>query len=158
MHLITQIFSLLVNICEEIRNIEIIYFFLSFHPGMSIRTFCHDGNILYLSCLIKQPLVTYDYWTLKMWLLQLRNWPFNFIIWFAFEYSHVTSDYHIVQCGSRCLFLSFITISEKLTVNNPTWWLTRQLLLSPMLLFNLKFRKQTTVRLKPSLMLVLSRW
>lgn len=108
MHLITQIFSLLVNICEEIRNIEIISFFLSFHPGMSIRTFCHDENILYLSCLIKQPLVSCDYWTLKMWLLQLRNWPFNFIIWFAFEYSHVTTIlYSVVLDVCFYLLLQF---------------------------------------------------
>lgn len=42
------------------------------------RTFC-DRNVLHLHWSTQQPPVTGGFWALEMWLVQLRNWIFNFI-------------------------------------------------------------------------------
>ena len=52
---------------------------LGFRAAMSNGIFCRDGNILWLCCLIWQPLMMCDYWAPEMWLVQLDNWIFNII-------------------------------------------------------------------------------
>ena len=38
-------------------------------PGLSDRTFCNDGNALYLCCPVRQALATRSFWTLESWLV-----------------------------------------------------------------------------------------
>ena len=46
-------------------------------PATSNRTFCDDGNVLYLCCTTWYPMATCGHWALEMWLVWLSNWILN---------------------------------------------------------------------------------
>ena len=67
----------------------------------SNRTFCGNGNVLYLCCLIRQPLATYGS-AFEIQAIQLRNAILNF---YLIVKAHTRTLY---QCNSICCILMTI--------------------------------------------------
>lgn len=67
-------------LCPCLYQNSIFFSPFSSRSVLSSTTCCNYRNVLYMHCMIRKPVATHAYWTLEIWLVQLKNWIFNFIL------------------------------------------------------------------------------